>query len=70
MGEHVERTGGDKYWLAILKGPLERSRYRWGDIIKMNTRGKGLEIVHWINLPQGRCRWRAFVDTAMKLLLL
>jgi hypothetical protein len=38
------------------KRPLERSKRRWEDHIKMNLRGKGLEGVDWIHLAHDRDR--------------
>jgi hypothetical protein len=44
------------------KTPLERPRLRWKDNIKMD-----LQEVDWIELAQDRDRWRALVNTVMKL---
>jgi len=43
------------------KGPLGRRRLRCEDSIKMDLQDVGLEGVRWIDLAQGRDRWRAVV---------
>jgi hypothetical protein len=43
------------------KGPLGRRRLRCEDNIKMDLQEVGLEGVRWINLAQGRDRWRVVV---------
>jgi hypothetical protein len=47
--------------------PLERSRRRWKDNIKMDLREVGWGVVDWIDLAQDRDRWRALVYTVMNL---
>jgi hypothetical protein len=44
------------------KRPLERSRRRWVDNIKMNLREIGMD---WIDMVQDRGEWRASVNTVM-----
>jgi hypothetical protein len=52
------------------KRPLRRSRCRWEDWIRMDLREIGWGSVEWIQLAQDSCRWRAVVNTVMKLLVL
>jgi hypothetical protein len=52
------------------KRPLERSRRRWEDGIKMDLREIGWGKVEWIHLAQDRDRWRAFVNAVMNLRVL
>jgi hypothetical protein len=47
--------------------PLGRPRHRWEDNIKMDLREVGWGGMDWINLAQDRDRWRALVNTVMKL---
>jgi hypothetical protein len=47
--------------------PLERPRRRWEFYIKMDLGEIGFGDVDWINLAQDRDRWRAIVNTVMKL---
>jgi hypothetical protein len=47
--------------------PLGRPRCRWEDNIGMNLRETGLGDVDWIYLAQDRDRWRALVNTVMRL---
>jgi hypothetical protein len=49
------------------KRPLGRPRRRWIDNIKMNLLEMGLNVVDWIDLAQDRYRWRALVNSVMKL---
>jgi hypothetical protein len=49
------------------KKPLGRRRRRWEDNIKMDFREIGNDGANWIRLAQARVRWRAFVNTVMKL---
>jgi hypothetical protein len=49
------------------KRPLERSRSRYKDNIRMDLGEIMWEIVDWINLSQGRDQWRAFVNTVMNI---
>jgi hypothetical protein len=46
------------------KRPLGRPRRRWVDNIKMDLREVGWD---WIDLAQGRVRWRAYVNAVMNL---
>jgi hypothetical protein len=49
------------------KRPLERSRRRWVDNIKINLREIGWDDMDWIDLAQDTNQWRALVNTAMNL---
>jgi hypothetical protein len=44
-----------------------RPRRRWEDNIKVDVREIGWGGTVWIDLAQGRDRWRAVVNTVMKL---
>jgi hypothetical protein len=46
-----------------VEEPLRRSRRRWEDIIRINLREVGWEVVGWIHLAQDRDQWRALVNT-------
>jgi hypothetical protein len=50
------------------KRPLGRLWYRWEDGIRMDLTETSRESVEWIELPQDRDRWRAFVHMVMNLL--
>jgi hypothetical protein len=47
--------------------PLERSRPRWENNIKVGLREIGIGGANWIQLAQDRVQWRAFVNTVMNL---
>jgi hypothetical protein len=49
------------------KRPLERSKCRWEDNIKMDLREMGIDGANWIRLAQHRVQWRDFVNTVMNL---
>ena len=49
--------------------PLGRPRSRWEDNIKMNIQEVGCGGMDWIELAQGRDRWRALVNAVMNLLV-
>jgi hypothetical protein len=49
------------------KRPLERPRCRWEDNINLDLRETGIDGANWIQLAQGRVKWRAFVNTVMNL---
>ena len=49
------------------KRPLGRLRRRWEDNIKMDLQEVGCGGMDWIELAQGRDRWRELVSTVMKL---
>jgi hypothetical protein len=46
---------------------LGRPRRRWEDNIKIDLREIEFGDVDWIHLAQDRDRWRALVNTAMRL---
>jgi hypothetical protein len=64
-----ERRGAYRALVGKPEGerPLERPRRRWEGKIKMGLREVGWEGIDWIHLAQGRDRWRAVVNTVMKL---
>jgi hypothetical protein len=70
---HVARMGEVRGAYNILVGrpegrrSLGRPRRRWEDNIKMDLREIGFGDVDWIRLAQDRDRWRAAVNTVMKL---
>jgi hypothetical protein len=49
------------------KRPLERSRRRWVDNIKMDLREIGWGGMDWIGLAQDRDQWRALLNEVMNL---
>jgi hypothetical protein len=49
------------------KRPLGRPTHRWLDNIKMDLRKRGLCGMDWIDLVQDRDKWRALVNTVLKL---
>jgi hypothetical protein len=49
------------------KRPLGRPRRRWISNIKMDLLERGLNVVDWIGLAQGRYRWRALMNAVMSL---
>jgi hypothetical protein len=50
------------------KEPLGRPRRKWEDNIEMYLQEVGLEGLDWIDLAQGRNRWRYLVNTLLNLL--
>ena len=49
------------------KKPLGRPRRRWEDNIKMDLQEVGGGCGDWMELAQGRARWRALVSRVMNL---
>jgi hypothetical protein len=49
------------------KRPLGRPRHRWEENIKMDLQEVGCGGFDWIELAQGRDRWRALVNAVMSL---
>jgi hypothetical protein len=47
------------------KRSLGRSRRKWEDNIKMDLQEVGCRGMNWIELAQGRDRWRALVNAVM-----
>jgi hypothetical protein len=73
---HVARMGEGRNVYRVLvgrpkgKSPLGRPRRRWENGIKMDLREIDWGGVEWIQLAQGRDRWRAVVNAAMNLRVL
>jgi hypothetical protein len=51
------------------KRPLGRSRRRWEDNIMADIQEVGCGCKDWIDLTQGRDRWRELVNAVMNLLV-
>ena len=49
------------------KRPLGRPRRRWEDNIKIDLQEVKCGGMDWIDLAQGRDRWRALVNAGMNL---
>jgi hypothetical protein len=49
------------------KKPIERTRRRWEDNIKIVLQEVGWGGMDWIGLAQDRDRWRAFLKAVMNL---
>jgi hypothetical protein len=49
------------------KRPLGRSRHRWEDNIKNYLQKVGCGGLNWIDLAQGRDKWRALVNGVRNL---
>ena len=70
---HVARMVVGRGVYRVLVGkpegrrPLGRSRRRWEDNIRIDLREVGCGCVDWMELAQGRDRWRAFVSAVMNL---
>jgi hypothetical protein len=70
---HVARMGEGRGVYRVLVGrpegkrPLERSRRRWEDNIKMDLREIEIDGANWIRMVQDRVHWRAFVNAVMNL---
>jgi hypothetical protein len=64
-----ERRGAYRALVGKPEGrrPLGRPRRRWEDNIKMDLGEVGWRGMDWINLVQGRDRWRALVNEVMNL---
>jgi hypothetical protein len=52
------------------KRPLERTRHRWEDDIKMDLQEVGCGYIDWIKVAQDRDRWQALVNAVMNLRVL
>jgi hypothetical protein len=63
-----ERRGAYRALVGKPEGrrPLERSRRRWEDNIKVDLREVGWGI-DWVDLAQDRDRWRALGNAVMHL---
>ena len=72
MGGHVARMGEGRGVHRVLVGkpegkrPLGRPRRRWEDNNKMDLPEMGV-VGDWMELAQGRDRWRTLVNTVMNL---
>jgi hypothetical protein len=64
-----EGTGAYRVLVGRLEGkrPLEGSRRRWEDNIKMDLGKIRIDGANWIRLAQDRVQWRVFVNTVMNL---
>jgi hypothetical protein len=68
---HVAHIGEGRGVYRVLVGrpegnrPLERTRRRWEDNIKMDLREIGIDVANWIHLAQDRVWWLDFVSTVM-----
>ena len=61
-------------WLKLIvnripegKRPLGWPRLRWEDNIEMDLREMGCDAGDWIDLPQDRIQWQAYIRTVMNL---
>jgi hypothetical protein len=70
---HVARMGGKRNAYRLLVGKPEgkrqlgRTRRSWVDNIRMDLGEVGWGDVDWIGLAQHRNRWRAVVNSVLKL---
>jgi hypothetical protein len=70
---HVARMGTKRNACRLLvgkpegKGPLGRPRRRWLDNIRMDLGEVGRGDLDWIGLAQDRNRWRAVVNSVLKI---
>ena len=73
---HVAHIGERRGVYRVLVGrpegkrPLGRPRRRWKDNVKMDLQEVGCGGMEWIELAQGRDRWRALVNAIMNLRIL
>jgi hypothetical protein len=65
----MERRGVYRVLVGKPEGkrPLGKPRRRWGINIKMELQEVGCGGMDWIELAQGRDRWRALVNAVMNL---
>jgi hypothetical protein len=70
---HVARIAEGRVVYRVSVGRSEgkvllgRPRRRWEDNIKLERSEIGINGANWIQLSHDRFRWRAFVNTVMKL---
>jgi hypothetical protein len=70
---HVARRGGKRNAYRLLVGKPEgkrslgRPRRKWVDNIRIDFAEEGWGDVAWIGLAQDRDRWRALVNSILKL---
>jgi hypothetical protein len=74
-GSVVRVAKGRKVYRVLVgkpegKKPLERPRHRWKNGNKMDLREINWAGMEWIQLAQGRDRWRAVVNAVMSLRVL
>jgi transposase len=50
------------------KRPLGRSRCRWEENIKLELRDIGTDGENWIEMPQNRVQWWAYLNAVMNFL--
>ena len=73
MGGACSAHGGGERCVQGFDGkpegrrPLGRPRHRWEDNIRMDLREVSCGCVDWMELAQGRDRWRALVSAVMNL---
>jgi len=73
---HVARMGEKRGVYRVLVGkpegkrPVGRPKCRWEDNIQMDPQEVGCGCMDWIELAQGRYRWRTRVNTVMNLQVL
>jgi len=71
--EHVPRIGEitNAYKILVRKSdgkkPLDRSRRRWEDNIRMDVREIGWKCVDWMHLVEDRDQWWALVKTVISI---
>ena len=67
MARMEEGRGVHKDFVGKTEGktPSGRPRRRWEDNIKMDLQEVGKVCGDWMELAQGRDRWRALVSTVM-----
>jgi len=70
---HVAHMGEERWVYKVLVGkpegkrPLERTRRRWVDNIRMDLQEVGCGYMEWTGLVQDRDRWRTLVSAVMNL---
>jgi len=73
---HVARMGEKRGVYRVLVGkpevrrPLGRPRCGWVDNIRLDLQEVGCGYMDWIELAQGRDRWRMLVSAVMNLRVL
>jgi hypothetical protein len=45
----------------VTRRPLGRYRRRWVDVVRVDLRVTGWEVVDWIHLAQDRDQWQTFL---------